>query len=259
MENSKILKELNDKWYKDLRSHKYHMAHLELFKRYAFEINSRMGNPFDQEDLSMIAYAHDLFKDDHKDVQYTNNGEDIFMTKEVICHKYEKSLEYFGFKKKEKTVLSAHAKCAALFVMNCQELEGYNKDILYPIIFHSLPILRLYRDLTAEIQRLIDITVLADKCSSNYLKIQQYVPVHFRLEDILFGVDGSEFNFSAALFAARLIGSEGYNDEFNKDMNTFYLNRLNKINPFIVDKTTIKEYGRKKIWERKQSILLKKE
>ena len=105
---------------------------------------------------------------------------------------------------------------------------------------------------------MIDLTVVADKCSSNYLKIQQYVPCNFRMEDILFGMDGKEFNFSAALFAARLIGSENYSDEFNKDINIFYLHRLNRINPFIMDKVHIKDYGRKKIWERKPSILLRK-
>ena len=259
MENSKILKELNEKWYSDLRTHKYHMAHLELFKRYAFEINLRLGHPFQEEDLATIAYAHDLFKDDNPKVKYTNHGEDILVTKESIQKKYGNSIEYFGFKKKEKSVLSEHAKCAALFVMNCEELSDYNKDILYPIIFHSLPILRVYQDLTQEIQLMVDITVVVDKCSSNYLKIQQYVPCYFRMEDILFGADGKEFNFSAALFAARLIGSEKYSDEVNKDINTFYLNRLNRINPFIMDKIHIKEYGRKKIWERKPSILLRKE
>ena len=235
------------------------MAHLELFKMYAFEINLRLGSPFSQEDLATIAYAHDIFKDDNHRVQYTNNGEDIFVTKEDILSRYGSSIEYFGFKKGEKAALSEHAKCAALFIMNCEEIVDYNKDILYPIIFHSLPILRVYRDLTREIQLMIDLTVVADKCSSNYLRIQQYVPCNFRMDDILFGMDGKEFNFTTALFAARLIGSEGYNDDFNKDINTFYLHRLNRINPFVINKLNIKDYGRKKIWERKQSILLRKE
>ena len=54
----------------------------------------------------------------------------------------------------------------------------------------------VYEKLDKKIQTMIDITMLADKLSSNYLRINfRKVDVRIDLDQVVFGLSGNEFNY----------------------------------------------------------------
>lgn len=252
-----ILLNLNNLIHGDSKKIDYHMNHIKIAQKYAVIINNKLGCPVSNRKLSYIAFAHDLFKErglnPNKNVIW--NGITIpqdniryVRTNLDILEEYELD-EYFN------SSLQYHALASGIFLK--KELNINDNELLYPIFFHSSMIVDIYKKLNWRIRTMIDIFMLADKLSSNYLKINfRESPVRIDLDQVVFGNKGKEFNYTMGLFIARLI-SQGKSPEKNSiEATEYYFQRLKEINPFISKDYSIKILGGNKIWPKRKSQVL---
>lgn len=241
--------------YKDIN---YHMQHIKLVKEYALILNKRLNAKLNTQFLTKAALMHDILKEHGLDKNLEGkvyyNGRYIpqdlkkyISNNEILIEKL-KLKDYIG-------KVTDHALSGALWVYN--ELKIKSEDILYPMIFHSCPIMEIYHQLTPKSQTYIDVIMLADKLSSNYLRIQMGVEVKVNLEKIVFGESGNEFNYSLGLYTARLIGTSKAEKDHEIKALDFYLDRLKNINPFISKKSHLKLIKEKKLWPKEKSKVLK--
>ena len=232
----------------------YHSAHIDLVKQYALILNHRLGFRLSDHKLAYIAYAHDLLKEhglneslDRKyhehpipenPILYVRNNLDI--------------LEDYGMDDYFNSATQYHALAAAIFLI--KELHVRDPEIIYPVMFHSCPIIPVYETLTPTIQKYVDITMLSDKLSSNYLRINwRETPTLYDLEKAVFGENGNELNYTLGLYLAKLIGDK--DDEEGKKALEYYADRLTRIMPWINTKK-IASGGAKK-WPKRKSLLLR--
>ena len=235
------------------------MNHIDYVNRYALEINKRLNSPLNIRKLSFASYAHDLFKEHGLDPDRKLIWNDHIIPQDNI--RYVRTnldvLEEYGLDEYFNTDIQYHALASGIFLI--KEFGINDPEILYPIFFHSCPIISVYETLNPTLQLMIDIIMISDKLSSNWLRINlKKVPVRIDLDLAVFGSSGREFNYSLGLFLARLI-SQGKSTEEQSIISTeYYFKRLASLNPTISKEYTIKMLGGNKIWQpRKSQAFLK--
>lgn len=252
-----LLEELNKVVQGNSKQFNYHMEHIRLAKEYALLLADKLevDNIFE---LSFAALAHDLFKerglDPDKELIWNNHNIPQDNIKYVrsnldILEKFELD-DYFN------SSIQYHPLASGIFFY--KEFNITNKNILYPIMFHSCPIIDVYTKLPNETQMLIDILILADKLSSNYLRINmKETSVRTDLDLVVFGESGKEFNFTLGLLIANLIARGNDNEKQGIITTSYYYDRLYNMNPLLPRNISLKRLGGKKIWPKRKSLVLK--
>jgi HD superfamily phosphohydrolase YqeK len=231
----------------------YHMHHIKLTANYALLLNRKLAANLNAQKLKLAALAHDLMKErDHHDANYIEwNGLQIPTDNNRYVRMNLDILERYGMDEYFNTDVSLHALAAMLFVL--KELKIADDEVLFPIMFHSCPIISVYEKLSKRIQTMVDIIMLSDKLSSNYLRINfRDQEVSIDLDQLVFGPSGNELNYTLGLFMARMI-SQGKSTETQSVIATeYYHKRLYELNPLITKKYSIDKLGVKK-WEKRKN------
>jgi HD superfamily phosphohydrolase YqeK len=246
--DSKMLLELNKFIQNGKEQYDYHINHILLVRKYMLLLARKLNIKVDFRILSYIALAHDLFKERSLDntKTVTWKGHDIPQDTNRYVRTNLDVLEKFELDDYFNTDIQLHPLSAGIFVY--KEFGIRNLNILYPIFFHSCPIIEVYKNLNPLTQNIIDITLLADKMSSNYLKIYYRSKVYMDLNLAIFGHSLKEFNYTLGLYLARLI-SQGKSDEKQSLLATeFYFKRLQEVNPLISKNLSIDKIADSKIW-----------
>lgn len=251
VDDSKLIK-LNEDIQKDSPRFEYQMKHVKLVRRYALILNKRLGYNLNSAKISYAALSHDILKEHGLDVNKESHyPQDLnrYVRENLDILKYYDLDDYFN------TSLQYHALAAGIYLI--KELHIEDPEILYPVMFHSCPIIDVYNNLPMRIRTSVDIIMLADKLSSNYLRINLVSkPVRIDLDQAVFGSSGREFNYTLGLFLARLI-SQGKSEEIESVKATeYYYKRLSEANPLISKIPNIKKLGENKIWEKRKSQAL---
>lgn len=238
----------------------YHMEHIKLVQKYALIINKNVGSSDMIYKLSYASLAHDLLKEKGLNVKEDGlikwNGIDIPQDLNRYVRTNLDILSEFGLDDYFNSSIQYHALAAGIFVY--KELHIDDPEILYPIFFHSCPIIPVYEKLSDRIKTLVDIIMLSDKLSSNYLRINmRESEVRIDLDATVFGYNGKEFNYSLGLLMARII-SQGKSEETQAAKSTnYYYERLCEINPLLPKEINIKMIGGNKKWPKRKSLVLK--
>lgn len=254
---SKMLLDLNTFIHGKNKMFEYHISHIQLVKKYAILLNRKLNAKLSTRKLSYISLAHDLFKERSLDPKLTDvvwRGYNIPQDTNRYVRSNLSILEEYGLDEYFNSSIQYHSLSAGLFLI--KEFNIRDKEILYPIMFHSCPIIPIYENLSPRIKTMTDIIMLADKLSSNYLRInQRKLEVRIDLDQVVFGTTGREFNYSLGLYIARLI-AQGKSEEKQSLLSTdHYYKRLCEMNPFISNNCNIKKLGGAKIWpERKSQV-----
>lgn len=250
-----MLLDMNRAVYNNPPTFRYHMEHIKLVRKYAILLNKRLHANVSNHKLGYIALAHDLLKEKGLDPksEYTEfNGYKI--PQDVI--RYTRMnldiLEEYGLDEYFNTSCQYHALAAGIFLI--KEIGIQDPEILYPVMFHSCPIISVYETLPKKIQTMIDIIMLSDKLSSNYLRINlRGSEVRIDLDLTVFGYNGTELNYTLGLFLARLISQGKSTEEQSLIATDYYYNRLKKVNPIISKEYSIKTLGGNIKWEKRKS------
>lgn len=256
---SKMLIDLNKNIQGDSKQIEYHMKHIELVKKYAVILNNRLCLHIDNRKLSYVAYAHDLLKERGLNPNTHKSWKDHEIPQDLnrYIRTHLNVLENFGLEDYFNTDIQQHPLAAGIFLY--EELGIRDLEILYPVMFHSCPIIPIYETLDKRIQNIIDIIMLSDKLSSNYLRINmKNSEVRVDLDQVVFGSTGRELNYTLGLFLARLI-SQGNSQEINSIKSTeYYHKKLMDDNPLIGSKIdSLKKIGGNKVWPvRKSKVLM---
>ena len=253
---SSMLLELNEFIQKDRITFNYHMHHIKLARKYALLLNEKLGAGIDPLKISYITLAHDLFKEHglHK----KKDGKVAWMSHNIPqdLNRYVRMnldvLDEFNLCDFFNTDIQLHALAAGIFLRI--ELGITDPEILYPVFFHSCPIISVYEKLDPKIQDVVDIMMLADKLSSNYLRINERKHlVRIDLDKVVFGERGREFNYTLGLYIARLI-SQGKSPDKQSILTTeYYYKRLRNMNPLVTKNDGIKMLGGNKLWPKRKS------
>lgn len=252
----KMLLELNEFIHHDNKMYEYHMRHIKLVRKYALIVNKKLGNPVSSKKLSYIALAHDLFKerslDPTKDGTISWRGYNIPQDTNKYVRTNLDILEEYGLDEFFNSSMQYHSISAGIFLK--KEFGITDKEILYAVMFHSCPIIKTYETLPRRTQTMVDIIMLCDKLSSNYLRINyRGSEVRIDLDQAVFGNTGKEFSYTLGLFLARLIG-QGKSTEKQTCISTeYYYKRLCDANPLISKKYDVKRLGGNQIWPRRRS------
>ena len=253
--------ELDDFIYSNQLYKEYHTEHIKLAEKYAFEINRRLGNPCDNMKISMMTLAHDLLKEsglkhEIRIYKYRDRNIEIPTNLNSYVRTNLNVLEKYGLDEYFNTDASLHGLAAGIFLSS--EFDMYDKEILYPIMFHSCPILKVYRALPAKTRLMIDIMVLSDKLSSNWIKKDNLEEVVIDLDAAVFGLTGKEFHFDNGVYLAKIIGNGTDPGEQAKKMTEYYFYKACLSDPLLALRETpiitIKELGGKKIWPQRESL-----
>lgn len=226
----------------------YHMAHINLVTNYAIEINRRLGASANDIRYTYIGLGHDLLKEHgfSDKIHLRWNGADIPMDLNIYVRSNIDILDKFGIGDYFNSDCSLHGLSAGIFMF--KEMGIKDPAILYPVFFHSCPVMEVYDTLPKHIQTMVDVTLLADKLSSNWLRINMIEKdVSCDLDLALFGASGKEFNYSLALVMARLISQSKTDGELSKIATDAYVKRLKEFNPAI----TKVELGGKSKWPKR--------
>lgn len=242
--NMHILK-LNDEMRKGCKWHDTHIQHIKLVKDYATYINKLLGNPVNRHKLGFAALAHDTLKENYK--EKTQVIDDIFIpgsAEEYVRDNIDTIIKYVP-EEYLWSDLQFHATGATVFLE--KEMGITDPEILYPVLFHSLPVIEVYKNLDPKIQTMIDIMVLSDKLSSNWVRINMMdEEVRCDLDHIVFGPNGNEFNYALGIYVARLIGAGKEPDYVSDACTLHYFHRLHVQNPLINMKMRRKVLGKKR-------------
>lgn len=253
---SKMLLELNKFIHSENKMFGYHMKHIQLVRKYAFLLNKKLDAHVPSRKLSYIALSHDLFKerslDQSKDDKISWRGHNIPQDTNRYVRTHLDVLEEYGLDEFFNSDIQYHALASGIFLRT--EFGITDKEILYPVFFHSCPIISVYEKLSPRLRKIIDITMLSDKLSSNYLRINyKKCEVRIDLDQAVFGSSGKEFNYTLGLFLARLIG-QGKSDEKQSNISTeYFYKRLCDSNPIISKNYNIKKLGGNDIWPERRS------
>lgn len=232
----------------------YHMKHIQLVQKYALLLNKKLHANLDNRKLSYAALAHDLFKEHGLDPERKLIWRNHEISQDNV--RYVRMnldlLEEYNLDEYFNTDIQYHALAAGIFLI--KEFGINDPEILYPIFFHSCPIIPVYETLNPRTQLMIDIITLADKLSSNWLRINfKKVPVRIDLDLTVFGSSGREFNYTLGLFLARLISQGKSTEEQSVKSTEYYFQRLHNMNPIISKEYTIKMLGGNKLWQPRKS------
>lgn len=249
MLSPKELIQMNEFIHKDYENLEYHMAHIKLANKYALMINERLGKPVDDEKLTICALSHDLLKEHGLKPGNIVDYSGIVIPQDTTDYvrRNLEVLEDYGMDDYFSSDASYHALAAAIFMR--KELDISDPHLLWPVMFHSCPIISVYEELIPEIKTEIDIIALADKLSSNMLKINMLdKKAKCDLDMIVFGESGNEFSYTLGLYIARLIATDKSCGHQGRIANTYYHSRL-CTNSLIVN--NIKLEG-KELWPKRK-------
>lgn len=255
----KMLIDLNTFIHGENKMFDYHMKHIRLVSKYALLLNKKLGGRIPNRKLSYIALSHDIFKErslnQEKDGVVSWRGCNIPQDTNRYVRMNLHVLEEYGLDEYFNTDVQFHSLAAGIFLRT--EFGITDKEILYPVFFHSCPIIPVYEKLSQRLRTMIDIIMLADKLSSNYLRINyRQSLVRIDLDQAVFGANGMEFNYTLGLFMARLIG-QGKSEEKQSNLSTeFYYKRLCDQNPIISKNYNIKKLGGNGVWPKRKSQAL---
>lgn len=259
---TKMLLNLNNFTQKDRLTLGYHMMHIKFAQKYALLLNRKLGNPIDPMKMSFVALVHDILKEHglHKirDGKVSWNDHNIPQDLNRYVRMNLNILDQFNLGDYFNTDVQLHALAAGIFLY--KELDIDDPEILYPVFFHSCPIMDVYKDLPQNIKDAVDIMMLADKLSSNNLRINvRNHMVRVDLDKSVFGESGREFNYTLGLYIARLI-SQGKSPDKQSILTTeYYYNKLCETNPLITKNVTIKSLGGNRLWQKRKSQAWKKQ
>ena len=214
----------------------YRIQHLHLTATYAKRIAIHIGG-FSELDLIQLrfsAYAHDLLKEKFFDSSSTEIEVMGYRVPQNL-NRYVRlnlaTLEPFQLDDYFNTDVQLHALAAGIFLI--KEFNISDPRILYPVFFHSCPILPVYESLDLHLRNFIDVLLLSDKLSSQHLKAGLGKKTRINLEQAIFGESGKEFNYTTGLFLARLIGQGSSSEEYSLKMTEYYYQRAVKLNPVL--------------------------
>lgn len=252
---SKSILELNEFIHGENEMAAYHMSHINLVRKYALLLNKRMGYNLNNQKLSYIALAHDLFKERSLDPSKTDvtwKGYEIPQDTKRYVRTHLETLEKFGLDDYFNSDMQYHALSAGIFLNT--ELWINDPEILYPIFFHSCPVISVYETLPLKTQRMVDVIMLSDKLSSNWLRInERETPVVLDLDLAVFGANGRELNFTLGLYLARII-SQGKSIERESTVaSKYFYKRLTAMNPIVAKHCPIKKIGGAEVWPKRRS------
>lgn len=257
--DEKVLMELNEHIHHENKLFEYHMKHIRLVQKYALALNKRLNLNLSNRKLTYIAYAHDMLKERSLD---PTKPDIIFKGKTIPqdLNRYVRSnldmLEPYGLDDYFNSSCQLHAIAAGILLI--KEFKIDDPEILYPVMFHSCPIISVYETLPIRTRNMVDVVMLSDKLSSNYLRINfRKSPVRIDLDQVVFGSTGMELNYSLGLYIARLLGQGKCEEEQGKIATEFYYKRLCESNPFIFENYNIKKLGGNKVWPERKSQLWK--
>jgi HD superfamily phosphohydrolase YqeK len=188
----------------------------------------------DQSRLRYSAYAHDLLKGKHFDStkdEMMIGGYQIPQDLNRYVRTNLDTLDRYGVGDYFNTDIQLHSLASGLFLI--KEFGVEDPKILFPIFFHSCPILPVYQQLDKTTQLMVDIIMLADKLSSTKLKAKLNKGTHVNLQQSVFGESGKEFNFTQGLLLARLISQGKSKEEYSRQMTEHYYQRLVQLNPIL--------------------------
>lgn len=211
----------------------YRIEHLELTAKYALELADHFPQLGQTErfELTYAARAHDLLKVKGYDPESSKVHVSTYEL-ELDLNRYVRlnldHLKPFGLDIYFNTDVQLHALASGMFVN--LELKIDDSRILYPIFFHSCPILPIYERLDDRTKLMVDIIVLADKLSSGHLKPGKCT---IDLERAVFGASGYEFNFTGGVYLARLISQGGSTEKYSRLMTEYYHRRWVDQNPVV--------------------------
>lgn len=250
-----MLLELNEFIHGKNSLFEYHLKHITLVKKYALTLNNRLGLNISPKKLTYASLAHDLLKE-----RSLHPDKPDFIWKQCTIpqdvNRYVRTnldvLENFQLDEYFNSSCQFHALAAGIFLY--KELNITDPEILYPVMFHSCPIVSVYETLPKKIQHMVDIIMLSDKLSSNYLRINfKGSNVRVDLDQIVFGLDGNELNYSLGLYISRLI-SQGKSEEEQGIIATeMYYKRLKENNPFMFENYSFKKLGGTRKWPERKS------
>lgn len=238
----------------------YHMAHIKLAREYATILARKLGYMINERKLMYVAYAHDILKEKGLNKKLPNpvwkNKYEIPQDLNAYVRKNIDTLEKFNLGDYFNTDINLHPLAAGIFLHNNFGID--DPEILYPVMFHSCPIIEVYDTLKPKVRQLTDIIMLADKLSSNYLRINmRKTEVRLDLDLAVFGPNGTEFNYTLGLYLARLIAMGKSKEKQSKITTDYYFKRLQDMNPLINKEFTIKNIGGNKKWPERKSPVLK--
>lgn len=255
----KMLIDLNTYIHRNNSLFEYHMKHVKLVRNYALLLNKRLNIGLSNNKLAFVALAHDILKER----SLNPNEPDRTWRSTTIpqdLNRYVRTnldiLEKFGLDDYFNSSCQLHALSAGIFLN--KELKIEDPEILYPVMFHSCPIISVYETLPIRTRNMVDIIMLSDKLSSNYLRINfKKTAVRVDLDQVVFGSTGMELNYSFGLYIARLI-SQGKDESEQSNIATeYYFKRISDMNPFISENDKLKKLGGSKIWPERKSRALK--
>ena len=256
---TKKLLDLNEFIHHKSSLYSYHLDHIYLVKRYSLLMASKLHLEVDPRKFEYIALAHDLFKErslNPRKVSVQWRGHNIPQDTNRYVRMNLDILSQFLLDEYFNTDIQLHPLASAIFLI--KELGVADPEILYPIMFHSCPIFPVYTTLNSVIRDMVDIVMLADKMSSNHLRINmREVAVRVDLDQIVFGSSGKEFNYTLGLLIARLISQGSSKETQSALMTEHYYNRLKEVNPLIANKCHIQKLGESKKWPKRNSQVLK--
>jgi len=232
----------------------YHMQHIQMARKYLFLLNKKLEVHVSKHKLSYIALSHDLFKerglDPKRELEWC--GHKIPQDNNRYVRENLDILAEYGLDDYFNTDVQYHALAAGIFLR--KEFGITDPEILYPVFFHSCPIISIYETLSRRVQTLVDMMLLADKLSSNWLRINvNEVEVRIDLDKVVFGPTGKEFNYTLGVFLARLIGQGKSEEEQSNTATAFYYKRLCEVNPLICKSYSVKKLGGNQKWEKRSS------
>lgn len=255
---SKIM-ELNDFIHSGTPLYEYHMKHIDLVKKYSLLLCKRLDLNVDRRKIRYAALAHDILKErslNPNGPEVVWNGHEIPQDLNWYVRTNLDILELFQLDDYFNSSCQYHALAAGIFLY--KELDISDPEIIYPIMFHSCPIISVYNTLSPKVKNMVDVIMLSDKLSSNYLKINfKKSNVRTDLDQVVFGDTGRELNYSLGLYIARLISQGKNEDEQSSIATEYYYNRLKANNPFIFYNYSIKKLGGAKIWQPRESQVWK--
>lgn len=249
-----MLLDLNKFIHHNCKMYAYHMKHINLVKNYALIINTRLGSPLSPRKLVYAALAHDILKERSLDPSKHRvwRGHEIPQDTNRYVRSNLDVLEKYGLDDYFNSSVQYHSLAAGIFLI--KELHMKDKEILYAVMFHSCPIIPIYETLDSKTRTMVDVIMLADKLSSNYLRINyRETEVRIDLDQVVFGSNGREFSYSLGLYLARLLGQGKCEEEQGLLSTEYYYKRLCETNPIISENCTIKTLGGSKIWEKRKS------
>lgn len=256
--NERMLIELNTFIHKNNPLFEYHMKHINLVKDYALILNKRLNLHLDNRKLRFVCLAHDILKERslHPGKHITWRGHEIPQDLNWYVRTNLDILEQFKLDDYFNSSCQYHALAAGIFLY--KELKISDPEIIYPIMFHSCQIISVYETLSKRIRDMVDVVMISDKLSSNWLRINfRNSNVRVDLDQVVFGNNGMELNYSLGLYIARLI-SQGKDDSAESLKATeFYYKRLSEINPFVFENYSIKKLGGVKNWPLRNSQVWK--